>query len=77
MTAETFDELIDKLCSRQPFEVFTVELNGGKRFEIDHPRATVVRDGRAIFIALGGVPVWFDHESVSQIIEAPANAVPS
>jgi hypothetical protein len=26
-----------------------------------------------VFIASGGVPVWFDHKSVSQIIDAPAS----
>jgi hypothetical protein len=53
--------------------VFTVELNGGQRFEVDHPGALVVRDGVAVFLAPGGIPIWFDHESVNQIIGAPAN----
>ncbi len=25
---------------------------------------------------LGGVPIWFDHDSVNQIIAAPASASP-
>lgn len=74
MTPENFNALLEKLVSRSPFRVFTIELHGGKRFEIDHPRATVFRDGIAVFIAPGGVPVWFDHESVSQFIEAPAGS---
>jgi len=57
----------------QPFRVFTVELNGGRRFEIDHPGALVVRDGVAVFIAPGGIPIWFDSESVNRIIGAPAS----
>ena len=73
MTAENFDQVLVELVQRQPFWMFTVELNGGQRFEIDHPRAVVVRDGVAVFIAPGGIPVWFDRESVSQIIGAPAN----
>jgi len=28
----------------------------------------------AVFLAPGGVPIWFDHESVNQILGAPANA---
>jgi hypothetical protein len=76
MTAENFDGLLEKLLNRRPFEIFTVELHGGKRFEIDHPQATVFRQGLAVFIAPGPVPIWFDHESVSQFIEAPANAAP-
>jgi hypothetical protein len=27
----------------------------------------IVRDGVAVFVARGGVPTLFDHESVSQI----------
>jgi hypothetical protein len=74
MTPENFELLLEKHLARAPFHVFTIELHGGKRFEIDHPRATVIRDGIAVFIAPGGVPVWFDHESVSQIIDAPASS---
>ena len=73
MTAENFDNVLQALLTRQPFQVFTVELHGGRRFEIDHPRATVTRDGVAVFLAPGGVPIWFDHDSVNQIIEAPAS----
>lgn len=76
MTAENFDIVLNTLLNRRPFQVFTVELHGGKRFEIDHPQATVYRDGLAVFIAPGPVPVWFDHDSVSQFIEAPASAAP-
>lgn len=74
MTAEDFEQVLQALAERQPFHVFTIELNGGKRFEVDHARALVVRDGVAVFIAPGGVPVWFDHESVNQIVGASANS---
>ena len=73
MTAENFDQVLHGLRQRQPFRVFTVELQGGRRFEVDHPGAMVIRDGVAVFIAPGGIPIWFDHESVSQIIGAPAD----
>jgi hypothetical protein len=73
MTAEDFDHVLQGLRQRTPFRVFTVELTAGRRFEVDHPGALVVRDGDAVFIAPGGFPIWFDHESVGQIIGAPAN----
>lgn len=73
MTADNFDRVLAGLRQIQPFRVFTVELNGGRRFEVDHPGALVVRDGVAVFIAPGGVPIWFDHENVNQIIGAPSN----
>lgn len=73
MTAENFDHVLDALRQHQPFRVFTVELHGGQRFEVDHPRALVVRDGVAVFLAPGGIPIWFDHDSVNQIIGAMGN----
>lgn len=65
MTAESFDKALEGLKLRSPFHPFTVEQIGGNRFEIDHPGALVVRDGVAVFISPGAVPVLFDHESVT------------
>jgi hypothetical protein len=73
MTAENFDQMLTALRSLKPYRVFTVELNGGQRFEVDFPNALVVRDGVAVFLAHGAAPYWFDHDSVNQIIGAPAN----
>ena len=50
-----------------------VKLNGGQRFKVDHPGALVMRDGVAVFLAPGGVSIWFDHDSVNKIIGAPSN----
>lgn len=68
MTAEHFDDLLVALRGRAPFQPFTVELVGGDKFEVDHRDALVVRDGVAVYLRSGGIPVWFDHESVSQIV---------
>lgn len=68
MTSENFQQLIEALARRNPFRPFTVELIGGQRFEVDHPRALVQRDGVAVFLATGGVPIWFDHEGVVAIV---------
>jgi hypothetical protein len=73
MTADNFNNALEGLRQLQPFRVFTVELHGGRRFEVDHPGALVVRDGVAVFLAPGGVPILFDRDSVNQIIAAPAN----
>ena len=70
MTADNFNTVLGALRETRPFRVFTVELHGGQRFEIDHPGALVVRDGVAVFLAPGGVPILFDHDSVTQIIRA-------
>jgi hypothetical protein len=44
----------------------------GDRLEIDHPDSLAVRDGVALFAAPGGVPVVFDHESVTAFVGDPA-----
>ena len=73
MTAENFDQAMRVLIERRPYQVFTVELHGGQRFEVDYPRALSFRDGVAVFLAPGGAPVLFDHDSVNTIIAASAN----
>jgi hypothetical protein len=68
MTSEDFDQLLVALMGREKFHPFTVELAGGNQFEVDQPSAMVVRDGVAVYLKPGGIPVWFDHESVTQIV---------
>jgi hypothetical protein len=68
MTAEAFDQSLDLLFERQPFQPFTICLQNGERHEVDHPRAFAYRGGIAFYSAPGGVPHLFDHESVTQLI---------
>ncbi len=68
MTAENFESALRVLRQRKPFRPFTVDLVSGDRFEVDFPDALASRDGVALFVEPGGVPVLFDHESVSQFI---------
>ena len=68
MTIENFDQTLNLLTSRVPFHPFTVAMVNGDRFEVDYPKALAFRDGAAMFFAPGGVPVIFDHESVSQFV---------
>jgi hypothetical protein len=67
MEADNFDRTLDAFKRRSPFRPFTVALVNGDRFEVDHPGALVVRDGVAVYIGAGGVPILFDHEGVSQL----------
>ena len=73
MTAENFDNALLGLRQRQPFQVFTVVLHGGERFEVDFPSALSFREGMAVFLAPGGIPIIFDHDSVTQIVLSPSN----
>ncbi len=74
MTHENFHAILTRLQERRPYRIFTIELHGGQRFEVDSPYSFIHREGVGVFVAPGGIPVWFDHESVSQIFEAPADA---
>jgi hypothetical protein len=67
MTAERFDGILEALRGRTPFQPFTVELIGGHRFEVDFPSALIARDGVAVYLLPGGVPVLFDHDSVTSL----------
>jgi hypothetical protein len=68
MTREHFDQSLVALTGRKEFRPFVVRLAGGHQFEVDHPTAMVVRDGVAVYLKPGGIPVWFEHESVTQIV---------
>lgn len=79
MTLDNFETTLEAMMDRRPFTPVTIELHGGRRFEVDHRHSVVYRSGlgKAIFLAPGGVPIYFDHESVNHIIDAPAHAAPS
>ena len=68
MQAENSDHILKTLKGRTPYRPFTVALVNGDRFEVDHPDALVVRDGVAVYIGAGGIPVLFDREGVGQFI---------
>lgn len=76
MTAEFFDDLVNTLCENRPFRIFTIELNGGERIEIDHPRAMINKNGFVMFFTPGGKPMWFDHNSVNKIVYDKIDASP-
>ena len=68
MDREIFTETIRAFKHRAPFKPFTVATVSGNRYEVDFPDALAVRDGLAIFVGPGKVPVFFDHEGVSEVI---------
>ena len=68
MESENFDRSMRTSCRRVPFEPFTVELESGTRFQVDHPETLAVNGGAAVFVAQAGTPSLFDHRSISQLI---------
>lgn len=68
MEVDSFERTLNAFKARSPFRPFTVALVNGDRVEVDYPTALLMRDGVAVYIAAGGIPVIFDHEGVSQVI---------
>jgi hypothetical protein len=66
--ADNFENTLTAFRRRVPFRPFTIVLVNGDRFEVDHQEALVVRDGVAVYVGPGGVPVLFDHEGVAHVI---------
>ena len=77
MTVENFDVLLEEFRNAKPYRIFTVELHSGQRFEVDHPEAMVRRRGVAVFLSPGGIPKYFDHQSVNQFIYATVSELTS
>lgn len=76
MDAETFDVTLRTLKNADPFRPFTVAMVNGDRLEVDYPEALAMREGVALFVAPGRVPVWFDHEGACQVIGTLAGQSP-
>jgi hypothetical protein len=68
MDRETFTTTIQAFQNRKPFKPFTVALVDGDRYEVDRPNTLALGDGAAVLLAPGNVPVFFDHEGVSQVM---------
>ena len=68
MDREIFNATIRAFRNRTPFNPFTVALVNGDRYEVDRPETLALGEGMAVFVARGNVPVFFDHEGVSQVI---------
>ena len=75
MTRENFEEALLFFTERKPFTPFTLELNGGERYKVEHPGRIAWTDVKGVFLGPGGLMRILDNESVLQIIDAPAHAI--
>jgi hypothetical protein len=73
MIAETFYSTMIEKLRRQPFRPFAVELNDGRRVEIDRPGTVSIRGGVAACSTRDCIYVRVDCEDVKQISDAPAS----
>ena len=73
MDSENFRNAMMELTEMRPFRIFTIALLNGRRLEVDHARALNFRDGTAVLLLPGGIPIIFDHQSLNCIIVASAS----
>jgi hypothetical protein len=74
MTPVTFFNELRRLCDRDPFRPFVVELTTGERIEIDDPEGLAFAGGYATFINAEGEPTNFDYTVVARLITPEATA---
>lgn len=77
MNEKSFDAILNELCSRNPFQLFSVELKTGRQFEVDHPKGLAFRDGFAVFIGPDTKIERFDFHNVNRIFESAAGKTES
>jgi hypothetical protein len=77
MTTDNFREAIETYMNRRPFHPFVIELIGGARHEIDHPRVAGFRGDAFVFFSPGATTIWFDHESVVSVVDAASSELRS
>jgi len=65
---DKFNSTIRAFKHRTPYQPFTIAVVNGDRYEVDYPDALALGDGKSVLLAPGNVPVFLDHEGVSQII---------
>ncbi|HYR57336.1 MAG TPA: hypothetical protein VEO95_01855 [Chthoniobacteraceae bacterium] len=73
MELNVFDQSLKELSRRAPFKPFVVEMSSGSSIEVKHPEALAFHEGLAVYISTGGVPMFFDHTSVTRLIGAPVS----
>ena len=77
MDRDTFDSTLRFYKERKPFQPFTLVMVSGDRLEVDHGGALGVREGVALYVAPGGIPMAFDHEGVSHVVGDLASSRPA
>lgn len=68
MERDNFEKTILVLKRRKPFAPFIISMANGDRHEIDCPDALAPRGSFGMFLSASEVPVFLDHEGVTQII---------
>lgn len=68
MTADHFERTLQAYQGRRPFHSFLVRFASGEHIDVDHPEALIIRAGVGVYVNSAGVPTFFDHESVREVV---------
>ena len=68
MQTEAFERSLRVSVRRTPFQLFTVELTSGTRFQVLHPEALAFNGDLAVSIGTDGAPSLFDPAGTSQLV---------
>jgi hypothetical protein len=66
---ETFEQILRRFNSAEPFEPFTVELVNGIRLISRHPEAIILVGDLAVYVEPDRTEQYFDASSVARIID--------
>lgn len=77
MDRDRLDNTIEAFKRQMPFHPFTIVMTNGNRFEADHHNAVICRNGHGVFMSPGAIPIFFDHDTVSEIVGDLANSKPN
>ena len=75
MVPETFAQALRSFARRRPFKPYFVELTSGDRILVEHPEAVAFGGNTAVFVSPRGEVAFFDHESVAQVVDRPADTM--
>jgi hypothetical protein len=73
MDSANFQNSLEALLRRTPFQPFTVELANGVRLKVEQPETVALNGGLAVHISREGAPTFFDASSVSDLAGSNAD----
>jgi hypothetical protein len=76
MKRDQFQEAVDKVRHRVPFQPFVIELDEGARLTVEKPEQFSCFAGAGLYIRNGGDLQFVDPEDVHQVLELSPAAKP-
>lgn len=71
MTADNFYRTMIEKLDREPFQPFVVEMNDGRKVQIDEADSVAIRGGLALCSTKETIYLRVDSEDVRRIVDVP------